>query len=237
VTLLILALFALVVLAPLALVLCGRQGVRSRRESALAIHRAQLAELDRDLAEGRLAPEDHAAAKLEVQRRLLAAADAPEPAPARANRRPVLAVLVLVPLLAAGLYAIDGHPFLPAAPLASRLAEAARSAQDAEALVAMLRTRLATLDQHSDLARQGYMLLGNSEDALGHLPDAVAAWRKALEIRFDPALAALVAEAQTRIEGKVSADSAALFRRALAEGPANAPWRKTAEQRLAEAGG
>ena len=40
----------------------------------MALHRAQLAELDRDLAEGRIAAAEHANAVLEVQRRLLTAA-------------------------------------------------------------------------------------------------------------------------------------------------------------------
>jgi cytochrome c-type biogenesis protein CcmH len=235
-TLLLLALCAAVVLAPLGLVLRGQDRLRSRRESALAIHRAQLAELDRDLAEGRIAPAEHASAVLEVQRRLLAAADAPErPAPP-ASRVPLLATLLAVPVLAAGLYALDGHPFLPAAPLAARIA-AGKQTQDAGVLIAMLRERLATLDPHSEVARQGYVLLGNAEDSLGHLPEAAEAWRRALAIRFEPGLAALTAEAQVRLEGKVSADSAALFRRALAEAPADAPWRSIAQKRLAEAGG
>ena len=246
-TVLVLALCAALVLAPLLLVLTGRGGVRSRRESALAIHRAQLAELDRDLAEGRIAASEHTNAVLEVQRRLLAAADTvegseqasrPESGPApRASRGPLLATLVAVPLLGAALYALDGHPFLPAAPLAARMAAADRNTQDAGMLIAMLRERLATLDPHSETAREGYVLLGNTEDGMGNLPEAVTAWRQALGIRFEPTLAALIAEAQTRIEGKVSADSADLFRRALAAAPANAPWRAVAEKRLAEAGG
>jgi len=233
VTLLALLLLAVLALAPLAWALRRPGATRSRRESALALHRAQLAELDRDLAENRLVPAEHAAATLEVQRRLLAAAEAPDAPPPRAARAPLLAALVLVPLLAGGLYAIDGRPFLPDAPLAERQTEA----REAEAMIALLRERLATLDQHSETARQGYVLLGNAENGLGHLAQAAAAWHQAVAIRFDPALATLAAEAQTRVDGKVSAESAALFRRALAEGPRDAPWRKIAQQRLGEAGG
>ena len=236
-TLVVLALGAALALAPLLYVLLGRGGLRSRRDSALAIHRAQLAELDRDLADGRIAPAEHASAVLEVQRRLLAAADTTEAPPPQGSRVPLLATLVAVPLLGVALYALDGHPFLPAAPLAARMAAADRNAQDAGVLVTMLRERLATLEPNSELARQGYVLLGNTEDKMGDLPAAAKAWRQAVRIRFDPTLAALTAEAQTRVEGKVSADSAALFRRALAEAPADAPWRAIAEKRLTEAGG
>ncbi len=237
-TLVVLALCAALVLSPLLYVLLGRGRLRSRRDSALAIHRAQLAELDRDLADGRIAPAEHDAAVLEVQRRLLAAADAQETAPPpRGSSVPLLATLAVVPLLGAALYALDGHPFLPAAPLSARMAAAGRNAQDAGVLVTMLRERLATLDPNSELARQGYVLLGDTENKLGDLRAAAEAWRQAVRIRFEPTLAAIAAEAQTRVEGRVSADSAALFRRALAEAPADAPWRGIAEKRLTEAGG
>ncbi len=234
-TLLALLLLAVLAMAPLGITLRWGTLLRSRRESALAVHRGRLAELDRDRAEGRVAEADYQLAVLEVQRRLLAAADAPEEAPRVAGgRRPLWAALVVVPLAALGLYLIDGHPELPAAPLAARLARADAERVDAAGLVGTLRARLATLDPKTDLARQGYLLLGNTEDALGHLPEATAAWRVALAARFDPTLAAQVAEAQTRIDGHVSAESAALFRQALAAAPAEAAWRGLAERRLGE---
>ncbi len=235
-TILALALCAVVALIPLALVLRAPGRARSRRDSALAIHRAQLIELERDLAAGRIAQAEHGQAVLEVQRRLLAAAEAPDGPPPRTARTPLLVTLIAIPVLAAGLYALNGHPFLPAAPLAARLAAANQGQMDAEGLVAMLRAKLATMDPQSEMARQGYVLLGNAEDSMGHLPQAADAWRRAVAIRFDPALAALTAEAQTRLEGKVSADSADLFRRALASAPPDAPWRKMVEQRLAGGG-
>ena len=111
----------------------------------------------------------------------------------------------------------------------------AKDNQQAEALIAKLRDKLAAMDQTSDVARQGYLLLGNAEDSLGHLEQAAQAWHKALAIRFDPGLGALTAEAQTRLEGRISDESLSLFRRALAEAPADAPWRQLAEERLAEA--
>jgi cytochrome c-type biogenesis protein CcmH len=238
VTPIVLALFAMVALAPLAISLGRTAAGRSRRESALALHRAQLAELDRDLAEGRIAAAEHVSAVLEVKRRLLAADADTEPAPPapRASRTTLLLALLAVPLAGAGLYLIDGHPELPAAPRAARLAEAERAGHDADALIARLRARLATMDQSSELARQGYVLLGNAEESQGRLAEAAAAWRRAVGIRFDAALAVLAAEAATRVEGRVSPDSAALFRRALADGPPDAPWRKLVQQRLAEAG-
>ena len=90
------------------------------------------------------------------------------------------------------------------------------------------------MDPTTDRARQGYVLLGNVEEARGNDTAAAAAWRTALQGRFDPALAARAAEATVRAEGGVSPGSAALFRRALAAAPPDAPWRSAVEQRLAE---
>lgn len=225
-----LALLAVVALTPLALALRRLSPARGRREAALALHRGQLAELERDRAEGRINAVEHATALIEVQRRLLAADAMPHAASAPSARRwPVIAALALVPLLGAGLYLVHGRPDLPGAPMAARV----QSAHQTEMLLAMLRARLAMPGLDPEKARQGYVLLGNAEDSSGHLALAAQAWRQAVRLRFEPGLAALAAEAQTRVDGgKVSADSAALFRRALAEGPKDAPWRPIAEQRL-----
>ncbi len=69
-------LLAGIALAPLVMVLRPRLVAHGRRDAALALHRAQLAELDRDFAEGRIAAAEHAGAVLEVERRLLGAAGA-----------------------------------------------------------------------------------------------------------------------------------------------------------------
>jgi cytochrome c-type biogenesis protein CcmH len=238
-------LFAAIAVAPMALSLRWAARLRSRRESALAVHRAQLAELERDVAEGSIRPTEHANAVLEVQRRLLADAATPdEPdmtgesrAGARLGRARVITAMVLIPLAAFGLYLVNGHPELPAEPLATRIARARHEAARSEQLIGELRAKVATLDPKSDVARQGFMLLGNAEESLGHFGRAAAAWRSALAVRFDPELAAATAELQTRADGKVSPQSAALFRAALAAGPANAPWRALALQRLKTAGG
>ncbi len=65
-----LALVAAIAMAPLLIVL-GRHNARGRRDSAMALYRAQLREVERDAAEGRLVDREKAAAKLEIERRLL----------------------------------------------------------------------------------------------------------------------------------------------------------------------
>jgi cytochrome c-type biogenesis protein CcmH len=228
------ALLAAIALAPLALSLRRTAVARSRREAAIALHRGQLAELDRDLADGRIAATEHASALLEVQRRLLNAAGGPEDAPRTSSPSPILIVLLLVPLGAFALYVVGGNPNLPAAPLAERVAAAQQRAEQEAALIAQLRRRLASLDPHSEQARQGYVLLGNAEVSRGRLHAAADAWRTALATRFDATLAAETGEAISEAEGRVTDEAAGLFRRALAEAPADAPWRPMAQKRLSE---
>lgn len=224
---------ACIALAPLALTLHRNARARSRREAALALHRAQLAELDRDLAGARIGKPEHANAVLEVQRRLLAAADSADPAPLPSSRGPILAALVLVPIGAVLLYLTGGSPELPAMPLKARIAAETQRLHQERALVAELKVALSRLDPHSEQARAGYILLGNAEARLGNMDEAASAWQSALEAQFDPTLAAETAEAMTEANGHVTDDAAALFRRALAEAPADAPWRPMAQRRLA----
>ncbi len=221
-------LLAVAALAPLALVLRRRTAAKGGRDPAIALHRDQLAELDRDLAEGRIMPAEHATARLEVQRRLLHVAGAAEDVARPGSRTPVFAVLVLVPVLALGLYVIGGSPGLPDAS-----SKEAHSAEE-DALIGQLRERLAAMDPRSEQARQGFLLLGNIEESRGNDAAAAAAWRASLQVRFDAMLAARTAEAATRAEGGVSDSSASLYRRALAAAPPDAPWRSVVEQRLSE---
>jgi cytochrome c-type biogenesis protein CcmH len=230
-----LLLFAAVVIAPLAMVLRRSATARGRRDAAIDLHRAQLAELDRDLAEQRIRPSEHATAVLEVQRRLLAEAAASAPPATAGARLPVALAVVAVPAVALALYLTSGSPNLPAQPLAPRLAaESARHQQEA-ALIDELRAKLAAMDPHSEAARQGFVLLGNVEQGRADWTAAADAWQQALAVRFDPLLAAEAAEATARAEGRVGPEAAALFRRSLDASPPDAPWRPYVEKRLAEA--
>ena len=227
----LIALVALAVLAPVLLGLRGRVESRGARDLAVDLHRTQLRELDRDLAEGRILPAEHETAKLEVQRRLLAAAAAEEAAPRMGARWPVIATVVIVPLAAAGLYAVSGSK--PMMPSSSGGGEQSRAAEEAT-LIDGLRAQLSLMDPNTDKARQGFALLGSVEEQRGNDAAAAQAFRMALQGKFDPTIAARAAEATVRAEGGVSESTAALFRRALAAAPQDAPWRAYVEQRLQE---
>ncbi len=223
-------------LALLPALRAGRRGAvgRDRLGPALALHRAQLRELERDAAHGLTEAGEQQAARLEVQRRLLAAADEAEPPPRPGGGRLVFLALLPVPPLAVALYLVGGHPTLPPQPLALRRTQAEAQLRQDDALIASLRRGLARLDAAAPEARRGYLLLGQAEAARGHWAAAATAWGAVLDQGFDPTLAVQVAEARTRADGFVSPASAALFRRALDTRPADAPWRLLAEQRLAQ---
>ena len=228
-------LVAAAALSPLLFGLLRGPRARGAQAMAVALHRTQLLELDRDLAEGRILPAEHATAVLEVQRRLLAAASREEAVPGAGSRGPVLLVAALVPMVAVGLYLVGGQPDMPSLPPGAGTVRQQRAMEEA-ALIGRLRERLATLDPASEQARQGYELLGTVEEARGNDAEAAQAFRNAVAARFDPVLAIRAVDAATRAEGGLSVASAALLRQVLARSPPDAPWRAAIEARLKETG-
>jgi cytochrome c-type biogenesis protein CcmH len=258
---------ALAALAPLGFAMLRPAPALGRREADLALYRAQLAEIERERVAGRLDEAGHAAAVLEVQRRLLAApgADGAADGPAGvasggSGRAPLIAALVALPVLAAGLYLANGSPGLPSAPFAKRQDLAAQEEQ----LLALLRERLATADPASEQARQGWAILGNAERGRGRAEAAADAYARALAIRFDPDLAgqraqALLEAGQTEEASRFLAESLprapnhvglrfltglaearagrpetarSMWRALVADAPSDAPWRAMVERRM-----
>jgi cytochrome c-type biogenesis protein CcmH len=208
---------ALAALAPLGFALLRPASARGRREADLALYRAQLAELERERASGRLDEAGHAAAVLEVQRRLLAAPDAAGGEAAAAGsgggRVPLILVSVAVPFFAAGLYWANGSPGLPSAPYAERRDVAAQEEQ----LLALVRTRIAALDPASEGARQGWVVLGNAERGRGRPEAAAEAFARALAIRFDAETAGQ--QAQALLEADRTEEASRFLAEALPRAP------------------
>src|SRR5258708_14024840 len=102
----------------------GRGGAARRSGSDLAVYRDQIAELDRDRDAGLIGGSEAEAARVELSRRLLAAAEQSQPgmtpSPGGSLRRRAAAVVVLagVPAVAMGLYLELASPDLPGHPLA-----------------------------------------------------------------------------------------------------------------------
>ena len=227
----LLALFALVALLPLAMAVLRPKAARGRREADIALYRAQLLELDRDREAGRLDDSGHRAATVEVQRRLIAAADQTEAA-ATTGRGPG-PLLVVVPLIAVaglGLYLLRGTPGMPSAPYTLRAEAMARDEQ----ILATIRARIEAMDPQNPQARQGWVLLGNAERARGRAQAAIDAWQRAIALRFDASLAGDIAELE--IERGAPAAAAPWVARALAEAPSDPRLRFLAGHLAAESG-
>lgn len=154
------------------------------RAHDLAVYRDQLSELQRDLDRGLLEPEQAAAARLEIERRMLRAggapgADASEPTPAAGPgpaRGLALVVAMLVPAGALLVYLSLGAPELPDVAFSARTAVPGQQAESAE--FARLAEQLAVhLEQQPDDPR-GWMMLGRAYLLLGREADSLAALRR-----------------------------------------------------------
>lgn len=204
--------FALLTLAALGflawpLLRTRRRVAAGRRAHDLAVYRAQLAEVEQDAARSGISAAEAAAARLEIQRRLLRAdmADgpdgeappAPSPASGRLVRTATIAVLLLVPLAGGALYLDLGRPD---AAQFDRTAARARAEHDqqlraqTETLIARLRERLDADPTRAD----GWLLLARSLLTTDHAAEAVDAAGKVIALQPDNAEAyALRGEAQT----------------------------------------
>ncbi len=94
----------------------------------MAIFRDQLAELDRDLERGLIGAAEAEAARNEISRRMLQAAEGTQAIRQPANSRRLVHVLsaLLVPAVAVPLYLREGSPQLPDVPRAAQAREGSR---------------------------------------------------------------------------------------------------------------
>jgi len=200
-----------------------------RAEYDLAVYRDQLGEIERDRERGLLDAAEAEAARIEVQRRMLAAADArsaaeaPPPVPGR-----VLAGGLAAALSAAafGLYFVLGSPDLPNFPFAGRNLGGDKVAQRASpehvevaGLAAKLAARLK--DNPNDL--DGWILLARTYGTIGEFGQSAQAFRRALELSGGRAdLAADYGETLVQAaDGQVTAEAFRLFNDIVAADPIN----------------
>lgn len=164
--------------------------VEARGGSDLAVYRDQLDEIGRDRAAGLIGEAEAEAAKVEVSRRLIAAADAAGtepavtgPAPLWRRRATAIAALVLLPLGAAVFYLSLGSPQLPGAPLAERMVQQANQNRSIASMVSQVE---AHLERNPNDAR-GYEVLAPVYMRLGRFSDAVNARRKVIALAGETA--------------------------------------------------
>ncbi|TAJ86390.1 MAG: c-type cytochrome biogenesis protein CcmI [Reyranella sp.] len=207
-----------------------RLPARDRLSGELAIYRDQLAELERERAAGTLPTAEAAAARTEIERRMLAAGDAAATSPKTARASDAVqkwlppALSLFVPLLALGLYLQVGRPGLPAAPFAERGAEqpAPSRQMDIAGLLAEARARLAQDPNDADaLAALGE---GLTLEAGGTVTQpALEALQRALKTRPDDARILYYLGLHEAQSGESKA-AIARWRDLEAKSPTDAPW-------------
>ncbi len=178
----LLALLAFLALLPiLAPLLRGSRPAPARASFDQAVYRDQLHELDRDIARGLITPVEADAARLEIQRRLLATDKQPVAA-ARLTRSPVLAAIVFVVIAAGSVssYLWLGAPGMPDEPYSARTAEVADSHGEA-ALRQAADTLAAKLKQNPSDA-PGWLLYGRSLAMMSQWDKAEDAYRHAIDL-------------------------------------------------------
>jgi cytochrome c-type biogenesis protein CcmH len=189
----------------------------------LAVYQDQIAEIARDRTAGLIGLAEAEAARVEISRRLLAAADRASADPSDGGapwRRRLVAVaaLVALPAGAAGLYFALGSPGAPDQPLAARL----NSPLDQRSIQALV----SQVEHHLELNPQdgrGWETIAPVYLRLGRFDEAVKARSNALRLLGNTAdrEAELGEAIAAAANGIVTVDAKAAFDRALALDPHN----------------
>lgn len=192
--------------------------------SDIAVYRDQLDEIVRDRASGLIGEAEAEAARIEVSRRLIAAADAAQAEKSAGDRSPLwrrrvtaLTGLLLLPLGAAAIYLALGSPQMAERPPATQ----GRTLPQDTSIQNLVSQVEAHLARNPDDAR-GYEVVAPVYLRLGRFADAVTARRRLL------ALAGETAERQADLgealaaaaNGVITVEAKAAFDRALTLDPA-----------------
>jgi len=214
--------FALMTVAAIFAVLwpLGRGGRPDNQGSEIVVYKDQLSEIERDLAAGLIAAPEADAARVEISRRLLAAAGSESALAPTSNLkwRRAAAVLALVglPLIAVAIYVPLGSPALRDFPLAQREREAGSSkmAQSLETLVEQVQQHL----EKNPTDGRGWNVLAPVLERLGRFDEAVRAYRNSITYNGESAeRRSDLGEAITAAaSGVVTAEAKAEFERAHA---------------------
>lgn len=221
--------FALMTVAAIFAVLwpLSRRGRPQLEGSEATVYRDQLAEIGRDVASGLIGPSEAEAARVEISRRLLAAAAADERAPPavsnlRLRRTAAIAALVGLPVMALAFYLPLGSPRLGDFPLAERM----RAPDPDESLVNLVAQVEAHLEKNPTDGR-GWNVVAPVLTKLGRYDDAVRAYRNSITYNGDNAerRADLGEALAGAAGGVVTAEAKAEFERAVAIKPDEAKAR------------
>jgi cytochrome c-type biogenesis protein CcmH len=198
----------------------SRDAVIGTRQANVSVLRDHLAELESDLASGAITREHFASARAELERRVLEEAvgeDQPAGSVKVTGRWDAVALMVVIPAAAIGLYVLIGQPEALRPDVTADAQQVTPS--DVEAMVGRLAERL---EKNPDDPR-GWMMLARSYYVLQRMPEAAAAYAKAAEkVTDDADLLADYADALAMSEGKrIDGKPLELVKRALAIDPSH----------------
>ncbi len=185
--------------------------------SEAAVYKDQLAEINRDVAAGLIGTSEAEAARVEISRRLLAAADSQREPPVASNvrlrRAAAVIALVGLPIVAVTLYLPLGSPGLGDFPLAQRT-RAPDVAQPIDDLVAQVEQHL----EKNPTDGRGWNVLAPVLARLGRYDEAVRAFRNSITYNGEDSLrrADLGEAIAAAAGGIVTAEAKAEFERAIA---------------------
>ena len=203
--------------------LSRRGGGDMQAGSELAVYRDQLDEIERDRAASRIGATEAEAARVEVSRRLIAAADAAElrgnvpiGSPLWRRRAVAIAALVLLPIVTAVVYLQHGSPQLPGEPLAAR----SGAPQDHRSIASLVSQVEAHIEKNPNDGR-GWEVLAPVYLRMGRFDDAVKARRNALQLNGETAQrqADLGEAVVAAANGIVTTEGKTAFERALGLDP------------------
>lgn len=165
----------------------------ARSEVNISIYRNQLVELEADLKSGDVDQEQYEKSRQEIERRLLEDTSGAEAGRASDSRRlsgmTAVVVGVMVPAVAVGLYLKLGN-LQALQPQQASMAAGASPHGDASnmaAQVEMMVGKLAEKLQKDPSNVEGWVMLGRSYSVLNRYPEAVEAYKKAMQLVGDDA--------------------------------------------------
>jgi cytochrome c-type biogenesis protein CcmH len=190
--------------------------------SDVVVYRDQLEEIERDRTDARIDAVEAEAARVEVSRRLLAAANAANARPAesgnsgRRRTAAAAAVLIMIPMLAVALYAVLGSPDLPGQPLAARI-QGGEENPGGNSIAQLIARIEAHLEENPDDGR-GWEIVAPVYMKLERYEDAAKARRKAISLLGATSTREVdLGEALTAAaNGVISEEAQAAFNRAIA---------------------
>jgi len=211
--------FALMTVAAIFAVLwpLSRGGRAPNDGSEAAVYKDQLTEIDRDVAAGLIGSSEAEAARVEISRRLLAAADSRRDPPIASNTRlrrsAAIIALAGLPIIAVAFYLPLGSPGLGDFPLAERT-RAPDATQPLDNLVAQVEQHL----EKNPTDGRGWNVLAPVLARLGRHEEAVRAYRNSIIYNGDSSerRADLGEALAAAAGGVVTSEAKAEFERAIA---------------------